>query len=188
MRIVAGRHRGRPLAAPRGRTTRPTGERTREALFNVLRHGLDVDLDGLCVLDLFAGSGALGLEALSRGAARAVFVDHDGDALLAVRRNATVLGEMDNILTLRLDATRLPPPGDAGAPCGLAFLDPPYGKGLAGPTLGGLAATGWLAPGATVAVEIGRDETLVPPAGFHLRDERAYGAARILFLAWPEAP
>ncbi len=185
MRIVAGRHRGRRLAAPEGRATRPTADRTREAVFNVLGHGLGLDLDGLSVIDLFAGSGALGLEALSRGARRAVFVDRDRASLRAVRRNAATLGEVANVLALGIDASRLPPPPRAaGAPFGLAFLDPPYGAGLAGPALTGLARRGWLAAGAALVVEIGRDDAFGPPAGFALRDDRGYGAARVLFLGW----
>ncbi|MEO5337170.1 MAG: 16S rRNA (guanine(966)-N(2))-methyltransferase RsmD [Magnetospirillum sp. WYHS-4] len=184
MRINGGRHRGRKLAAPEGRDTRPTSDRTREAVFNVLLHGIEgLDLEGAAVADLFAGTGALGLEALSRGAVRAVFVDASQPALLAARRNAAALGEVKNIVTLRLDCTRLPPPpGAAGAPLDLAFLDPPYESGLAHPALQGLAAKGWLKDGAICVVEVAAREPFAPPKGFDALQERVYGRARVIFL------
>jgi 16S rRNA (guanine966-N2)-methyltransferase len=186
MRIVGGTWRGRPLTAPSGRQTRPTADRVRETLFNILEHGKpDVAVEGARVLDVFAGSGALGFEALSRGAARAVFIDRDRAAEQVIRRNAGSLGVARDVVMFVLDAARLaPPPMKAGAPFDLAFLDPPYETGLMVPALGGLATRGWLAPGAAVCAEVGAKEPLQPPPGFETVDERTAGAARIVFLRW----
>ena len=183
MRIVAGRHRGRRLAMPPG-DVRPTADRVRESVFNVLVHGFEWDgFEDRGVVDLFAGTGAFGLESLSRGAARAVFVDTNAAALLAIRRNAAALGEAGTTVTLKLDATRLPPPPRAAeASCALAFLDPPYGSGLAIPALACLAGRGWLTPGGVAVVEVAAREPLQPPAGFAVFDERTWGAARVVFL------
>lgn len=165
---------------------RPTSDRTREALFNILEHGVSgFTLTDLSVVDLFAGAGGLGLEALSRGARHVTFVDTDRDALQCCRRNAGTLGEVKNVAFLKLDASRLPPPARiTGAPCGLAFLDPPYGKGLVPPALLGLATKGWLEDGAIVVVEVGAKEPLEIPPGFMLLDERTYGAARVILLRY----
>lgn len=184
MRIVAGRHRGRTLLVPEGRSLRPTADRVREAVFNILAHGIDgFDFEGIAVIDVFAGTGALGLEAMSRGAAHVTFIDHDHEALNCARKNAAQVGEWRNATLLRLDATRLPPPPLAAkAPCALAFLDPPYGEGLAIPALQGLAAKGWLAKDGIAVVEIGAKEDLEPPRGYALLDRRTYGAAQVLFL------
>ena len=183
MRIVGGKHRGRPLRASGG-TVRPTADRVRESVFNILAHGPDwAGFDGNTVLDVFAGSGALGLESLSRGARRATFVDWDRAALDGIRRNAAALGEARAITLLKLDATRLPPPPRlAETPAALAFLDPPYESGLAAPALGGLAARGWLAEGGLAVVEVAAREGLDAPPGYAVLDERTYGAARIVFL------
>ncbi len=186
MRIVGGRHRGRPLQAPGGRDLRPTSDRAREAIFNILAHGMeDFRLDGASVVDVFAGTGALGLEALSRGAAHATFIDDDGRAMRSVRGNAAALGERDAVTLLTLDAASLPPPPLAAqAPCGLAFLDPPYGADLAAPALEGLAGRGWIAPGAVCVVELAAREPFAPPHAFEAVDERTYGPARVVFLRW----
>ena len=183
MRIIGGRHRGRALTALKGKALRPTSDRAREAIFNILEHTLEGgEPDGAAVLDVFAGSGALGLEALSRGAALATFIDNGRAALDCARKNARALGCEDSAVFLGLDATRLPPPGDSGEPATLAFLDPPYGSGLAEPALHCLAAQGWIAPGAVLAVEAGTRDSLTLPEGFHQVDERAYGASRVMFL------
>ena len=184
MRIVAGRHRGRPLRAPEGKGVRPTSDRARQAVFNILEHGIPgFAFADVSVVDVFSGTGALGLEAISRGAAHATFIDTDAMALKYAKENAARLGEWKNILILRLDATRIaPPPLAAKTPCGLAFLDPPYGEGLLGPALQGLAARGWLTPGAIVVAEMGAKETFAPPRGYALLQERTYGAAKIAFL------
>jgi len=179
MRIVAGRHRGRPLVAPDGRLARPTADRARQALFNILGHTPLVELDGAHVVDCFAGTGALGLEALSQGARHASFIDNLPEALAALAANIASLGETANTTIVRGDATRPPP---ATAPCRLALLDPPYHSGLAVPCLAALAAGGWLTPDALAVVEVARDEGLAPPEGFTLTDDRVYGAARLLFL------
>lgn len=183
MRIVGGRHRGRRLFAPAGAAVRPTSDRAREALFDILSHGRFA-ASGLpfadeSVLDAFAGTGALGLEALSRGAARAVFIESGAEALAALRRNIAALGESERARILPGDATR---PPRASEPCALVFLDPPYRSGLAGPALLALDAAGWFAPDALVAVETAAREKTPPPLGFTLLDERRYGAARLTFL------
>ena len=184
MRIIAGKHRGRPIRLPPSGGVRPTADRVRESLFDILTHGIDwPGFDEAHVIDVFAGTGACGLEALSRGAAQATFIDFDNATLLAIRRNAAGIGEVHNIALLGLDATRLPPPpGAAGAPCSLAFLDPPYGSGMAGPALQGLASRHWIEPGAIAVVEVAAREPLVAPPGFAVVDERIYGAARLVFL------
>ena len=183
MRVIAGRHRGRTLRAPPGRAVRPTSDRAREALFNILERG-EPPLRGARFLDLVAGTGAAALEALSRGAARAVLVDDDPAALASARANVERLGEAAHARLLRLDATRLghaPPEG----PFDIAFLDPPYGAGLAAPALASALRGGWLAPGARVVAELAAGEPFVPPAGLATEDERRYGAARLVFLRWP---
>lgn len=186
MRIVAGKHRGRTLKAPAGAGVRPTSDRARQAVFNVLAHGVPgFAFEGIAVADLFAGSGALGLEALSRGAAHATFVDRDALALKSVRENAAGLGEWRAVALLKLDATRLPPPALAvQAPCALVFLDPPYGEGLVVPALQALANKGWVGPGSIVVAERGAKETFEPPRGYTLLDERTYGAAKVAFLRY----
>lgn len=181
LKIVAGIHKGRHLSAPAGRDTRPTSSRTRESLFNILAHCDWVDLDGAVVIDAFAGSGALGLEALSRGADHATFLEKAPAALAALRDNAATLGETARCDIRRADATR---PGPAPQPCTLALLDAPYHQSLSEPALTALARDGWLAPGAMAVVEIAADETLIPPPGFALRDQRRYGAALVMFLTW----
>ena len=176
MRIVAGAWRGRRLAAPAGQATRPTADRVRQALFDMLLHapwGGRARVEGAAVLDAFAGTGALGLEALSRGAARASFIEHDRAALAALRANIAACGAGDRARVLLADATR-PPPGD---PCGLVFLDPPYGAGLVARAVAALGAAGWIAPGALILAELGREEP-VPAIGEALA-ERAHGAARL---------
>jgi 16S rRNA (guanine966-N2)-methyltransferase len=182
MRIIAGKHRGRALDAPEGRAVRPTSDRAREALFDILAHGRFADrpiCEGARVLDAFAGTGALGLEALSRGAAQASFIEKDRVALQALRANIGYLGEERNAAVLPGDALN---PPKAAAPVSLAFLDPPYGEDVAAAALAALAAAGWLAPDALAVVEIAAKQTLDPPPGFTLLEERRYGAARLVFL------
>jgi 16S rRNA (guanine966-N2)-methyltransferase len=189
MRIVAGRHRGRRLAAPEGLELRPTADRAREALFNILEHGR-FSVDGTSplldarVLDAFAGTGALGLEALSRGAAHLTAMDKQVPACTAIRANAHGLGESGRVRVLQVDATDPPPAPTDGktAPCDLVFLDPPYGSGLAAPALAALAARGWMAPGAICVAEVAATEALAAPDGFTAIDERRYGKTRIVFL------
>ncbi|MFQ5939831.1 MAG: 16S rRNA (guanine(966)-N(2))-methyltransferase RsmD, partial [Alphaproteobacteria bacterium] len=173
---------------------RPTSDRARETLFNILVHGGLArggasPLDGARVLDVFAGTGALGLEALSRGAAHATFIEAEPGALECLRRNVSRLGEEAHTTLLRADAAR--PPPARGAPASIAFLDPPYESGLAAPALAGLAAQGWLAEGAISVVELRAREPFDPPAGFTAIAERRCGKTRFVFLRWPageEAP
>ncbi len=186
MRIIGGRHRGRPLKAPPGATVRPTGERAREALFDILGHGRFAErpvYEGACVLDAFAGTGALGLEALSRGAAHAAFLENDRAALAVLRANIRALGEDERSTVLA--ASALTPPR-AEAPAALVFLDPPYGEALAAPALAALAAAGWLAPQALILLEVAAREAWAPPPGFALLEERRYGAARLIFMRYGE--
>lgn len=177
MRIVAGRWRGRPLAAPAGDATRPTADRVREALFSMLASRLG-SFDELAVLDVFAGTGALGLEALSRGASRATFVENDRAAIAALRANIAKLGADATILPQRAEGL-----GRATTAHHLAFLDPPYDAGLAVPTLERLAAQGWLAPQAWVSVETARDIS-IDVDGFAPDATRDHGKARLHLLRY----
>jgi 16S rRNA (guanine966-N2)-methyltransferase len=179
MRIVAGTLRGRPIAAPKHEGLRPTSDRVREALFNVLAHGIeDFTLSGARVADLFAGTGALGLEALSRGAAFCLFVEESADARALVRANIETLQLIGSTRIFRRSAIDLGPAGTV-APFSLAFLDPPYGKGLGEQALCSLASGGWLVPGAIAVVEE-RAGTLVElPANFREFDKRRYGDTEI---------
>lgn len=194
MRIISGTYRGRALSVPEGLATRPTSDRARQAVFNVLEHAAWAPgLAGLRVIDLFAGSGALGLEALSRGAAFCLFVETDPAARGVIRDNVEALGAKGELFGRtrihRRDATDLGlRPGADGAPFDLAFLDPPYAKGLGEQALAELTAGGWLAPGAVVVFERGADELDPVTPGFERLDERSYGAARVFFLrATPKA-
>src|SRR5262249_42477361 len=162
-------------------STRPTASRARESLFNILAHANwsgdgTSPLIGARVLDAFAGSGALGLEALSRGAAHATFLDSEASAIKLIGEHLRKLGEAAQARVVRADATR-PPPNSGREPCELVFLDPPYRSGLAGPALTALAASGWLAPGSVATVELAATEDLMPPDGYEAIDERRYGAA-----------
>ena len=176
MRIVAGTWRGRRLVVPAGIDTRPTSDRARQALFDMLLHapwaGRDA-VGGASVLDVFAGTGALGLEALSRGAAAATFIERDRAALHALRTNIAACGAEPRSIVVPGDA--LEPP--AGRLCALVFLDPPYGQGLVARALERLAARGWVGPEALIVAETRRDEAVPGPAP--VLAERMYGAARI---------
>lgn len=190
MRIVSGRFRGKALVAPPGLGTRPTGDRARQAVFNILEHAAwSRPLEGARVIDLFAGSGALGFEALSRGAAFCLFVETDEAARGAIRDNMEALGQFGAARVHRRDATDLGVrPGSAGPAFDLAFLDPPYAQGLGERALEGLAAGGWLAPQALVVFERGSDEPPLAAPGFEVLDERSYGAARVGFLTVRHPP
>ncbi len=186
MRIVAGRHRGRTIEAPPGGKIRPTSDRAREALFNILVHryaGVDGSspLTDTTVLDVFCGTGAFALEALSRGARHAVLIDLDPAAIACARDNAQRLGENARITVYQLDATN---PGRATTSATLAFLDPPYRSGLAAATLSALARGGWLIPRTICVVELDAREDLLAPDGFSLLDERRYGRAKLVFLRY----
>jgi len=187
MRIVGGKHRGRALAAPEGESVRPTADRTREAIFNILAHAGWGDsgtspLTDARVLDAFCGTGAMGLEALSRGAAFATFIDKDARTITFARGNAEKLHESEHAHFLRSDATKPPP---AAKPCGIAFLDPPYGSDLVAPALNALADAGWFAVGAIVCVEFSaKQKEFAPPPRFDVLDTRRYGAAAVAFLRY----
>ena len=188
MRIISGKYRGRALIAPPGQGTRPTADRTREAVFNVLEHAVwSPGLTDARVIDLFAGSGGLGLEALSRGAAYALFVETDDAARGVIRQNVETLAPAGDLFgrtrVHRRDATALgPKPVGDGAVFDIAFLDPPYAKGLGERALTELLAGGWLAEGAVVVFERGADEPAPAAAGFEALDDRKYGAARVWYL------
>lgn len=186
LRLVAGRHRGRRLAAPAGQVTRPTAERVRQAVFDMLWHAPWAGramVEDARVLDAFAGTGALGLEALSRGAAHATFIEQDRAALVAIRANIAACREDERSLVMAGDVLR---PPRATQPCSLILMDPPYGQDAVPRALAALAATGWIAPGALVVAELGRPETLATP-GFEEVAMREHGAARVVFLRG-EAP
>ena len=182
MRIIAGSHRGRTLKAPEGLAVRPTSDRAREALFDILAHGRFAErpvYEEARVLDAFAGTGAFGLEALSRGAAQAAFIEKDRAALAALRANIAACREERRAAVLAADALH---PPRAAEPCTLAFLDPPYGEELAVSALDALAKADWFAPQALIIVEVAAKQRLAAPAGFALLEERRYGAARLVFL------
>jgi 16S rRNA (guanine966-N2)-methyltransferase len=181
MRIVGGSLRGRSLVAPKSKAIRPTADRLRESLFNILVHAFDDPVTGARVLDLFAGTGALGIEALSRGAAFALFVDLDAEARALIRENVAALGLGGTSRIFRRDATKL---GEAHpvAPFSLAFLDPPYGQSLAAPALAAARAGGWLNPGALVVVEEAAKAQFAAPPGFTELDRRRYDDTEFIFL------
>jgi 16S rRNA (guanine966-N2)-methyltransferase len=181
MRIVGGRLKGRALKTPASREIRPTSDRLREAMFDILAHRYVGRLEGARVVDLFAGTGALAIEALSRGASFALLVDNGVDARALLRANVEALGLGGVTRIWRADATSL-----GRAPSGprfdLAFLDPPYDRGFAGLALAGLLDGGWLAPDALVVVEESAKAAMVAPDGLELADERAYGDTKLVFF------
>jgi 16S rRNA (guanine966-N2)-methyltransferase len=181
MRIVGGRLRGRTISGPKSQTIRPTADRLRESLFNILLHAFGDPLTGARVLDLFAGTGALGIEALSRGAAFALFVDDGAEARALIRENVAALGLGGTSKIFRRDATKL---GQAHpvAPFSLIFLDPPYGQGLAAAALASARAGGWIAPDALIVVEEATKATFAAPEGFHEIDRRRYDDTEFVIL------
>ena len=180
MRIVGGTFRGRPLAAPRSNAIRPTSDRTREAVFNVITHAWPDRLDGARVLDLFSGTGALGLEALSRGASQCLFIEESTEGRGLIRTNVEAFGLQGKAKIFRRDATRL---GDAGtiAPFDLVFADPPYGRGLAEAALQSALQGGWLAPEALVVVEEAAASPFRPVGGLSLAETRDWGDTTVTF-------
>ncbi|MCW8916815.1 MAG: 16S rRNA (guanine(966)-N(2))-methyltransferase RsmD [Magnetovibrio sp.] len=180
MRIVGGIHKGRPLHAPKGRDTRPTSDRAREAMFNVLEHLAEgPGLNGANVIDVFAGTGALGLEALSRGANHITFVENNRSALKSLSDNIQTLKAINATTVLSIKASALQ---DAPQPVDYAFLDAPYDKGLTEPALLALINGNWLAPGAVLMVEIAAQESINLPSQLSVIKEKKYGAAKALFL------
>ena len=178
MRIISGKHRSRKLAVPETADIRPTSDRAREALFSMLQHRLGT-FESVVVLDAFCGSGAQGLEALSRGAEQVFQMDSAKAALDLARKNAATLGETAHCVFLQADAAH---PPSAPKPCHLLLLDPPYHKDLAEKSLQALTEKGWAAPAALACVETARDEEFAPPDGWNLVAERVHGAAKLWLL------
>jgi 16S rRNA (guanine966-N2)-methyltransferase len=181
MRIVGGELRGRPLATPRTNAIRPTTDRTREALFNVLAHRFADRLEGARVLDLFAGTGALGLEALSRGASFCMFIEESAEGRGLIRTNVETFSLNGRTKIFRRDATGLGPAGTV-QPFGLVFADPPYGKGLGEAALKSARDGGWLTPDALCVVEESAAAAFDPGTGFSVIDERSYGETIIRLI------
>lgn len=183
MRIVAGEFRGRALASPKSSQIRPTSDRTRESLFNILAHSHPKLIEGARVLDLFSGTGALGIEALSRGARFCLFVEQSTEGRGLLRENIDALGLEGRTKIFRRDATDLGPAGNIG-PFDLVFADPPYGKGLGERALECAVREGWLAPGAILILE---ENAAAQPAfaqGIEVVDTRAFGDTVIRILRW----
>ena len=181
MRIVGGALRGRAIIAPKSKAIRPTADRLRESLFNILIHSFDDPVTGARVLDLFAGTGALGIEALSRGAAFALFVDEGAEARALLRENLATLGLGGTSKIFRRNATKLGEPNPL-APFSLAFLDPPYGQGLATEALNSARAGGWLTPDALIVMEEATKAQFATPEGFPEIDRRRYDDTEFVFL------
>ena len=181
MRVVGGSLRGRTLAAPKSQSIRPTADRLRESFFNILIHAYDNPIAGARVLDLFAGTGALGIEALSRGAAFTLFVDDSAEARALLRENVATLGLGGTSRIFRRDATKLGPAHPV-EPFALVFLDPPYGKGLAEQALASARAGGWLKPDALVVVEEAASAKFVAPEGFAEIERRRYDDTEFVVL------
>jgi 16S rRNA (guanine966-N2)-methyltransferase len=183
MRIVGGALRGRALSGPRSQAIRPTSERLRESVFDILAHRFDDPVSGANVIDLFAGAGALGLEAVSRGAARALFVDDGAEARALLRANIEALGLGGVTRIFRRDATKLGA-APAGEQFSLAFLDPPYGRDLSSPALMALIDGGWLMPGAVVVIEESAKARIDLPPSLSHEDERRYGDTQFVFARY----
>src|SRR5499426_909717 len=181
MRVVGGRLRGRNLASPSSHEIRPTADRLRESVFNILTHAYDNPIQGARVLDLFAGTGALGIEAVSRGAAFALFVDNGAEARALLRNNVEALALGGVTKVFRRDATNLGPAHPV-EPFSVVFLDPPYGKGLAEKALTSLRAGGWLTPDALLVVEEAKAAAFKAPEGFEELERRAYDDTEFVFL------
>lgn len=181
MRVVGGTFRGRALAAPQHEGLRPTSDRVRESVFNILAHGIeDFSIEGVRVIDLFAGTGALGIEALSRGAGYCLFVEEAPEARALIRTNVEAMGLTGKTRIFRRDATDLGPAGNMER-YGLAFLDPPYGKGLGEKALSVLCDGAWLLPGAVVVLEERESAAVTLPDGFAEIDRRSWGDTQAVF-------
>jgi len=184
MQIVGGVHKGARLAAPKGQATRPTSARTREAVFNILAHGIEgFSFEGTRVLDLFAGTGALGLEAISRGSRFCLFVDDQADARALIRQNVETLGLTGHTKVFKRDATNLGPIQSL-KPFDLVFLDPPYGKGLGEKALLSLRDGGWLIQGAIIVLEERHDVEVQQPDHFEILDQRRHGEAQTIIFKY----
>lgn len=185
MRIVGGKFRGKALTSPKGQATRPTSDRLREAMFNILEHSHGDPVSGARVLDLFAGTGALGIEALSRGARSALFVDDAIQARSVIRGNLEALGIMGLARISKRDVSHLGPANAQGG-FTLAFADPPYGKGLADKALTALQRGKWLADGALVVIEETKGVDIAVPDGFSIEETRTYGDTQVMFVRFGE--
>jgi 16S rRNA (guanine966-N2)-methyltransferase len=181
MRIVGGTLRGRPLQGPSSQDIRPTSDRLRESIFNILIHRYDDPIAGARVLDLFAGTGALGIEAISRGAAFALFVDDGAAARALLRANVEALGLGGMTKVFRRDATKLGPVHPLPS-FNVMFVDPPYGQGLGEAALAGAREGDWLSPAAIIVVEESRAARFAPPEGFAELERRAYDDTELIFL------
>jgi len=181
MRVVGGRLKGRNIAAPSSRDIRPTADRLRESVFNILLHAYGDPIAGARVLDLFAGTGALGIEAVSRGAMFVLFVDNGAEARALLRNNVEALGLGGTTKVYRRDATQLGPAHPV-EPFSLVLLDPPYGKGLAEKALASLRDGGWLTPDALLVVEGSKAANFTAPEGFEQLERRAYDDTEFVFL------
>ena len=181
MRVVGGRLRGRNIASPSSNDIRPTQDRLRESIFNILMHAYENPIEGARVLDLFAGTGALGIEAISRGAAFALFVDNGAEARALLRNNVEAFGLGGVTKVFRRDATNLGPAFPV-EPFSLVFLDPPYGRSLADKSLTSLRDGGWLTTGALVVVEESKAAAIMVPQGFEELERRAYDDTEFVFL------
>ncbi len=182
MRIVAGKFKGHGLVTPKDQTTRPTSDRVRESLFNILEHGVeDFHLEGARVLDLFAGTGALGLEALSRGAKYCLFIENTASARGVIRTNVEALHLTGITKIWRRDASDLGPAGNIEA-FDLVFADPPYRQGLGERALREAHGNGWIKPGGIAVLEEHNDATLQIPQSYEELDKRSYGDTQIVFL------
>jgi len=184
MRVVGGKLGSRPIAGPKSAAVRPTSDRSRETLFNILAHAYGDPVSGARVLDLFAGTGALGIEAISRGAAYALFVDEGVEARALLRGNVETLGLGGVTRIFRRDATKLGPAHPV-EPFDLVFLDPPYGKGLAEKALASARDGGWLKPQALIVVEEAADAGFIAPEGFEESERRKYDDTEFVFLRAP---
>jgi 16S rRNA (guanine966-N2)-methyltransferase len=184
MRVVGGSLRGRALSTPTDARTRPTSDRVREAVFNILAHGAaSLSFDGARVIDLFAGTGALGIEAISRGAAFALFIEEDPQARAVIRTNVEAFGLTGQTKIFRRDATELGLAMQLGQ-YDIAFLDPPYGQGLGERALTSLAGGAWLTPGARIVLEERRDVAVSLPPGYELIETRTWGDTQVVFAVW----
>ena len=187
MRIVAGKFRGRTVQGPKSNAIRPTSDRLRESIFNILVHAYGDPITDARVIDLFAGTGALGLEALSRGAKFALFVEQSIEARGIIRENVEALGVIGVSNVFRRDAAKLGPRGPID-PFDLVFCDPPYGQGLAEKALAGARAGGWLNPGALVVVEDAIKPGVRTPEGYEELEQRRYDETEVTFLRLASAP
>lgn len=183
MRIVGGEFRGRPLAVPKSNEIRPTADRTRESLFNILSHAYPDAIEGTRIIDLFAGTGAVGLEAVSRGCRHALFVENSVEGRGLLWENIDALGLHGRTRILRRDATDL---GNVAnlEPFDMLFADPPYGKGFGEKAFAAAAAGGWLVPGALAILEERADVQVEVPAPFVLRESRTFGDSKMHFFRY----